>query len=133
VETLIEPAFTLPTKLTEGDDTVKNILLTSEIDSYIKGKSCCRQNKATIYAVVLEQYTEAMKARLETDSGYENISNDHDVIKLLKLIRDIAFDYESEPCPFLALHMALKNITVSPEHSELHATHSSSPSPTYKT
>ena len=53
--TLIDPTFNLTTKLTGGDDIFNTLLLTREIDDYIKRKSADQKNKVTIYAVVVGQ------------------------------------------------------------------------------
>ena len=49
----------------EGED-VNKMILTREVDSYVKQKSTYKQNKESIYAVILGQYTEAMRAKLKS-------------------------------------------------------------------
>ena len=45
-------------------------------------------------AVVLEQCSKAMKAKVESEDSFETISNARDEIAFLKFIRSIAFDYK---------------------------------------
>ena len=49
IKTLIGPVFVTPSKVTGGDDVVNTLILTREIDAYIKHKPMYRQNKATIF------------------------------------------------------------------------------------
>ena len=51
-----------------------------------------------------------MKEKLESDSGYEIILGDSNVIELLKLIRSIAFAYESKRYPYLAIFTGIKSL-----------------------
>ena len=74
------------------DSSVANILLSKDLDIYIKRESIYRQNKAAIFPVALGQCTEAMKARLDSEDAYSNISETGGVVRLLKLIMGIAFN-----------------------------------------
>ena len=107
IENLEDPTFPTPTKL-NVDPALDDILLKNEVDIYVKRKSTYRQNQATMFSVVLGQCTEALKAKLEADSNYDSILQSRDVIKLLLLIREIAFNYESDKYPYLAVHTSMK-------------------------
>lgn len=48
-----------------------------------------------MFSVVFRQCTEAMKSKLKSKVVFEVISKEGDVIKLLKLILNVAFKYES--------------------------------------
>ena len=86
------------------------MLSAQEMQIYIKRKSMYRQNRETIYSVVLGQSADAMKAKLESEASFKKISQDRDLVGLLKLMRDIAFNYESDRYPFLAVYLALNSI-----------------------
>ena len=62
-----------------------------------------------MYSVILGQCTEAMRSKLEGDDTFAGISKARDAILLLKLLRQISFNYVAKTYPFLALHTALKN------------------------
>ena len=49
-----------------------------------------------------------MQAKLEGDTRFKVIKDDSDVIELLKLIHDIAYDAEADRYPFMAQVAALK-------------------------
>ena len=68
-----------------------NILLGKEIDTYVNHSHQYRQNKVRIYSVALGKFMEAMKNRLEGEETYEDIDVKSDVIRLLLLIKSIAY------------------------------------------
>ena len=107
IEELEDPTFTPPKKV-NIDPAIDDLLLKNEVDIFIKRKFTYRQNQATMFSVVLGQCTEALKAKLEADNKFESISQSRDVIKLLLLIREIAFNYESDKYPYLAFHSSMK-------------------------
>ena len=104
IEDIDDVDIPMPTERTSiTNDRLREKLFEKDIETWAKRESIYRQNKASLYSIVLGQCTEAMKAKLESDSGYETISGDSDVIELLKLIRSIAFAYESKRYPYLAV------------------------------
>ena len=50
------------------------------------------KKKTQMYAVVIGQCSDAMKAKLEANNKFETIKNNRDVIGLLNLIRTVAYD-----------------------------------------
>ena len=78
------------------------------MDAYVKKRKLYRQNKLTLYSVVIGKCTEATKNQLEVERSFEDIDKDLDVIKLIKLIKSIPYAYESNSCPFLYVHQAMK-------------------------
>lgn len=109
IEDLKDTTFTLPTKQTRIDSAIADILLSKDLDIFVKRKSTYRQNKASMTAVALSQCSEAMKAKLESEDKFEQISNKGNVIALLKMIRSIAFDFESKRYPFLAVYSSMQS------------------------
>ena len=110
IEELKDKTFTLPTRQTGiTDTTIANALLSKDLDMFVKRESTYRQNKVAMLSVALGQCSEAMKAKLESENMYDKISNDGDVIALLKLIRSIAFDYESKQYPHLAVYNSMRS------------------------
>ena len=51
-----------------------------------------------------------MKNRLEGEETYEDLDGESDVIRLLLLIKSIAYSYESKSYPVLAIHVALRKL-----------------------
>ena len=59
--------------------------------------------------VALGQCSEAMKAKLELEDSFKSISNNGDVIVLLRLIRIIVFNYKSKRYPYLIIYNSLNS------------------------
>ena len=76
---------------------------------YMKHKLACSSGKAMMYSIVIGKCTKAMKAKLEAEDDYEAITEQLNVIRIFKMIRDIAYDYESERYPFMAVVAAKRS------------------------
>mmetsp|Transcript_34035 Transcript_34035/g.50008 ORF Transcript_34035/g.50008 Transcript_34035/m.50008 type:complete len:224 (+) Transcript_34035:366-1037(+) len=109
IETLTEVTIAMHSPRNTGNFQMDELLLSKELDMYMKQESLYCQNKAQMFSVIIGQCTEAMKAKLEADSECESLGLVRDVVGLLNLIRKIAYNYEAQHYPFLALHSALKN------------------------
>ena len=103
----------IPTSRPDIEVEVTKLLPGKENDAYVKRSQQYLQNKSKIYSVALGQCTEAMKNRLEGEENYEDINVESDVIRLLLLIKSIAYSYESKSYPVLAIHMELKQLYAS--------------------
>ena len=62
-----------------------------------------------MYAVVFGQCSEPMQAKIEGDKRFDTIKQDSDVVDLLRLIRNIAFDIKANRNPFVAQVSGIKN------------------------
>ena len=60
--------------------------------------------------MALEQCTEAMKNCLEREETYEDIYGESKVVRLLLLIKIIAYSYKSESYPVLAIQMETRKL-----------------------
>ena len=107
VPTVIKDANNPSTQETELL-TTNRLIFTREIDTYVKRVDEYRRNKSTMYSIILGQCTEPLITKLEAMDEYDDINNASDAIRLLQAIRQIAFEYESQKYPFIAMHLALK-------------------------
>ena len=98
----------IPDNQEDVDDDVSNLLIGKYMDTYVNRRQLFRQNKAILYSVVLRQWTQAMKNRLEGEGSFEHIDKYSDVIKLLNIINSISYSYKSKPHPFLSVHQPMK-------------------------
>ena len=73
---------------------VVKLLLGKEIDAYVKRSQQYHQKKAKIYSVALGQCTEATNNQIEGEETYKDIDGESDFIRLLLLIKIIAYSYE---------------------------------------
>ena len=111
IEDVVEIAINMPTvRANITDTTLQGKLYDKCIKIWSKRESLYRQNKAAMFSIVLGQCTEAMKSNLESESTYETIANNSDVIELLKLIRNVEFSYDSKRYPYLAMYTAMKGV-----------------------
>ena len=94
---------------TAGGEDVNKMILAREVDSYVKRKATYMQNKESVYAVILRQYTETMRVQLKSLPSFSTeASSKSDAIKLLKLIKQISYEFESQRYPFLSVHNAVQ-------------------------
>ena len=110
IENVSETDFSsdLQTLGTAGGEEVNKMILAREVDSYVKRKATYRQNKESIYAIILGECTEVMRAKLKSLHSFSTeASPKSDGIKLLKLIRQISYEFESQRYPFLSVHNAV--------------------------
>ena len=98
----------IPSTRIDIDKDMSKLLLVKEINAYVKCDQQYRQNKAKMYSVTLRKCTEAMKNYLEGEESYKNIDKESDVIRLLLLIKSIAYPYKSKCYPVLAINMAIR-------------------------
>ena len=49
-----------------------------------------------------------MKAKLESNSQFESINEDNDLIRLLNLIQDVSYTYKSKQYPYLLLYNGVR-------------------------
>eukprot|EP00957_Ditylum_brightwellii_P211200 15365881-Ditylum_brightwellii.AAC.1 len=109
IETLTETVIPVPSKNEEiGDKEVAEMILSREVEAYVKRKSAYQENKERMYAVAYGQCTESIRARLDSEATYETISTSSNLLGLLKLLRSICFNYQSQKYSFLAVHMAMR-------------------------
>ena len=109
IETLAEVLIPVPADRGTSNTTFNSLMLGKDLDIYVKRVDVYNQNKAEMYSKVIGQCTDALRAKLEADKNYTTYNTNGDVVSLLNLIRTLAYDYESERYPFLALHSSLKS------------------------
>ena len=61
-----------------------------------------------MFSVTLSQCAEGMKAKLESNRTYETIAKNSDVIGLLKLLKNIAYNFEFQRYPLMEIQSSLK-------------------------
>eukprot|EP00957_Ditylum_brightwellii_P106637 8135660-Ditylum_brightwellii.AAC.1 len=61
-----------------------------------------------MYAIAYGQCSEAMRANLEDEEGYKEAATESDVIELLKIIKRISYQYQSQRYPHRAVHAAMR-------------------------
>ena len=63
-------------------------------DDYVKRKTVLVENIKTAYSLIWGQCSDVMRQKVEAYSGYPIISKHGDAIELLKVIKDVAYNYQ---------------------------------------
>ena len=90
------------------DKDDKKIFRKSQIDKYRKRKATYQENKGKIYLVIIGQCTYAMIRKLKGDSNFDLIEHNSDMMRLLGMIKKLAFKEETQQYLFQSLHVALR-------------------------
>ena len=100
VQRMEETTFQIPT-LSTNATRVEELQWTRDYDLYIKNKQKYEDEKARVFAIILGQCDETMKNKVESKgSVYEKMQRDSDVIALLNMIKESAFDaHEKQYAP----------------------------------
>jgi hypothetical protein len=75
-----------------------------EVDEYAKRKMYLQENLKTLYSLVLGQCTDVVLAKLEARDTYNEMPDEADSIKLLKEIRALVYNFQSQKYAPQALH-----------------------------
>jgi hypothetical protein len=94
-----EKRFTVP-KPEDSDETSASSATEQRIwerctEEYIKRDDILTENCETVYSLVMGQCTESMTAKLEGLEEYNSIQSNVDVIKLIKAIKGITYQYNT--------------------------------------
>ena len=80
-----------------------------EIKEYVKRKSTLSKNLKRLYPLLWGQCSDSLKAELESMPQFKIVSENADSLELLKMIKSLADNFQSEKNPFYSLHMAKRN------------------------
>ena len=79
-----------------------------KLKAYLRRVEALDQNMGNLYSLILGQCTKAMKTQLTADSEWSDIAANQDPIRLLKLLKDINYHFESKKFKAHALIEAYK-------------------------
>jgi len=68
-----------------------------------KSKKAYEDNKCALYSVIWNQCSEAMQAKVKSDDGYDEMYESSDSLELIKIIKGVAYKFESQKNIYLAL------------------------------
>jgi hypothetical protein len=86
-----------------------------EVDEYVKRKTCLQENLKTLYSLVLGQCTDVVLAKLEASDTYNKMLEEADSIKLLKEIRALVYNFQSQKHAPQALHEGKRRFYLLPQ------------------
>jgi hypothetical protein len=78
------------------------------VNDYVKRKITLTENIKTAYSLIWGQCSNVMHQKVEASPGYVSVSQNGDAIELLKIIKDVAYNYQIQKYIPQALHEAKK-------------------------
>lgn len=112
-----EPEY--PDAKTSGDIDRDRAIWSKQYDMYLKKDEKYKEQKAKVFSLIIGQCEKAVKNHVENDSGYEKAENENDVVALLQMIKNVAYNANVRKYPAEQATMAWKNlVTVRQEDTE---------------
>ena len=93
---------------TETDKT--KAIWSKEYDMFMKKKDKYRDYKAKVFTIIIGQCDPSMRNKIEHFKGFSKAETTCDVIELLRIIKDIAFDANEKKYPAQQVVLALKTL-----------------------
>jgi hypothetical protein len=107
ITNLAAPVFTEPADLAAtGVSAARKRLWERQVDKLGKRESYLEENMKTIYSLVWGQCTEIMRQRLEALPSFNTMSTKGDSIGLLKAIKSLVYNFQSQKYLPHSLHLA---------------------------
>ncbi|KAI2510045.1 Reverse transcriptase (RNA-dependent DNA polymerase) [Fragilaria crotonensis] len=101
--TMMAPTIERPDDIVEDAGKLEEMIFAEEVKEYVKRTRTLKSNLATIFAVAWGQCSEAMKARVKTHSGYDEMAMANDCVWLLKQIRSVTLQFHDNKDSFMSL------------------------------
>jgi hypothetical protein len=108
IESLARPTLTQPVDLPDDATKTENKIWDEEVKEHVKRKRYLEENLCTLYSLIWGQCTEVIRARIEAINGYDAVSAQGNSIELLKAIKALVYDFESQKYRTLAIHEAMR-------------------------
>ena len=109
VQNLALPAINKPTvPLAGSTDKYIEMEWQAEMKIYLGRMALLSSNMRTLFNIIIGQCSESMIYKLESTDEFETISANSDSIELLKAIKKVSFNYESQKFGPHALHEAMQ-------------------------
>ena len=94
-----------------GDEDKGQIAIWNKrYDQYLKEVNAYSKDKEKVFMIVLGQCDKAMRNRVESEKGFSEIEEHSDVIAVLELIKNIAFDQNDRKYPPMQAASAWKDL-----------------------
>jgi hypothetical protein len=98
------PVLDVPTDPPTNASRTETRIWEKEVDEHVKRKMYLQENTKTLYSLVWGQCTDVVRARLEAIDTHKDMSEKADSIKLLKEIRALVYNFQSQKYGPHALH-----------------------------
>ena len=94
------------TTTTRSQDAIDQDIYKEQIKMYVSRKERYVENKDKLYSVIWGQCSDSIQSKLQSKPTFHNIDESRDCLRLLKEIKGIMFNYESQQYPIISMHMA---------------------------
>ena len=108
IQTMTVLTFPVPDDPPNGATRTELRIWEKTVDDYVVRKTLLQENLKTAYSLIWGQCSDIMRQKVEASPGYELISQTGDAIELLKTIKTIAFNYQTQKYVPQGLHDALR-------------------------
>ena len=102
-ETMATPTIAKPGEPDASATKTEEMIHVEEVKEYVKRTRTLKSNMATVYAVVWEQCSKAMKAKLKSLTGYKEKAEANDCYWLLKQIKAVTLQFDEKRNVFISL------------------------------
>jgi uncharacterized radical SAM superfamily protein len=96
IKNLSLPVLNLPADPAADDNKTLNQIWENEVDEYVKRKTYLENNMKTVYSIIWGQCTDVMRQKIEALDIYEMISTDADGLEVLKAIKYLVYNFQSQ-------------------------------------
>jgi hypothetical protein len=104
IENLSLPTLVLPADPVDDTNKRLNRIWEKEVDEYVKRKTYLEDNMKTVYSLVWGQCTDMTRQKLESLDAFDAITAGGDGLALLKAIKDLVYNFQSQKYLPHALH-----------------------------
>jgi hypothetical protein len=66
------------------------------VDEFVKREDKLKENCQSAYSLIIGQCTEYLRAKLAATAGYQDMETKSDLIKLIKTIKGLSFQFEGQ-------------------------------------
>lgn len=98
------PNILIPSDPASGATLTEKRIWEKQVDQYVKRMDQLGTNITALYSLVWGQCTDAMQAKVKAANGFASAAADRDGLELLKLLKDISFNFESQKKLHHAIH-----------------------------
>ena len=88
---------------TPTGDPVDEEIFKQEISAYVKTRTKIKSNRQNAFSLIWGQCSDAIRARIESETGYEAMVEDADLVTLLKKIQTVMFNFQTHKYKPLAV------------------------------
>jgi hypothetical protein len=108
IENLSLPTLVKPADPTTNATKTQIRIWEKKVDEFVKPESYLTENMKTVYSLVWGQCTDVMRQKVEATDGYKALLSNGDGPGLLKSIKDLVYNFQSQKYLPQALHELMR-------------------------